>query len=392
MQQKMKIGIFTECYHPMRNGVVTSVETFRAGLEELGHEVFVFTTRYRNHRETDPHVQRFSAVQIPCAPDYPIAIPYAPISLGKVRRLGLDIVHSQSPFAMGRLALFFARRNDLPLVFTYHTMIAEYVHYIPFFRSITKKAARMISRNYANAADCVIAPTRAIQDLLRDYGVRSRIEVIPTGVDVAAVGKQQTPEWLATLAERKRILLFVGRLAVEKSVDFLIRAFAEVHARHPDTHLVLVGGGPWEGYLRRLARRLKVAESITFTGLVPKAEALGTYNGADVFVFSSTTETQGLVLIEAMAAGVPCVAVDSPASAEVIQGGRYGFLVPNDEKAMADRVCELLESPDLRRRFSDRARRRALDFSPLESARKLAQAYEECLRPRAQSQAAGAPA
>jgi 1,2-diacylglycerol 3-alpha-glucosyltransferase len=378
----MRIGIFSECYRPMLNGVVISVETFRAELERLGHEVFVLTTAYRNYHETDPHVQRFKSVQIPHFLDYPIAVPYAPWSLGRVRRLGLEIVHSQSPFAMGQMAAFFARRNRLPLVFTYHTMITEYVHYVPFFRSVTKAAARAISRSYANAADRVVTPTGAVRDLLRGYGVRSPIEVIPTGVDAAQVRAASPPEWMEPIADGKRILLYVGRLAVEKSVDFVLFAFAQIHARHPDTHLLLVGGGPWETYLRRLARRLGVAEHVTFTGLVPKEEALGAYHKAEVFVFPSTTETQGLVLVEAMAAGVPCVAVEAAASADVIQNGVSGYLVPKEETAMAGRVCEVLESPELRRRLSAGARRRALDFSPAGSARKLVRVYEECLAGR----------
>jgi len=322
----MKIGIFSEIYHPIQNGVVASIDALCAGLRAAGHDAIVVAP------------SGSSAVCVPSLPlptrtAYRLVLPL----LDRRQRAHvktLAVIHTHSPFVTGWMGVRYARRFGLPLIFTYHTQLEEYAHYVPFERSTTRRAASTLTRTYANLADTVVVPTAAMEARLRELGVHAPIAVIPTGIDTEhfASGRRDS-ELRARLGAREgdRLALLVSRLAKEKNIELAIRALPLIAGRH--VRLVLAGEGPERAPLLELARAAGVADRVHFLGHVPRAGLPALYASADVFVFPSLTETQGLVLAEALVAGLPVVAVDTPQSRDVLAGA--GRLVAPDPHAVA---------------------------------------------------------
>jgi glycosyltransferase involved in cell wall biosynthesis len=247
---------------------------------------------------------------------------------------GTSIVHTHSPFVTGWMGARYAKRMRVPLVFTYHTQLEEYAHYVPFERGATRKAATRLTRAYANGADVVIVPTPAMEERLRDLGVRTRIAVVPSGIDVALfAGGRRSDDLRARLgvAPGVKMVLSVGRLAREKNIELALEAFARLNDRA--AQLVVIGDGPHRAALERVAARLGVAERTTFAREFAREALPDAYKSADAFVFTSASETQGLVLVEALAANLPVVAVDTPQTRDVLAGA--GTLVAPEAGALA---------------------------------------------------------
>lgn len=373
----MNVAIFTEAYPPVLNGVAVSVGTFARELSSWVDQVYVFAPAFQGYREPADNVFRFRSFGLPQVPNYPIAWPFSLTLFQRFRRLKIDLIHSHSPFLLGRMGACLARHYRLPFVYTYHTLLAEYVHYLPFSPHWTRKAAVRFSRNFCNRADVVIAPSDNVRKLLRDYGVTSPIAVIPTGISLTVDPGQREcwrRRWGATPATL--VLLFVGRLAPEKNVELLLHAYARVQARHPETRLVLVGAGSGEKDYRGLAQRLGLSDHVHFAGAVPHPEIGGCYAAADLFAFPSVTETQGLSLGEAMAAGLPCVAARAYGTANTLRHGETGLLVEPDPERFAEALQTLVEDEALRRRLGQKAQQAIRACSPRESVRKLMAVYE----------------
>ncbi len=378
----MNIAIFSECYEPVVNGVVVSIKTFRRELIARGHTVYVFAPAYKGFRDEDPHVFRFASFKFPRQPDYPLALPFRRLP-PCYPELGVELVHSQSPFALGRLGAKAARRYDVPLVYTFHTMITEYTHYVPLPQPLLRAGARQVIRNYCALADWVIAPTSVIRDYLRELGVRTPIAVIPTGVELppaSADARQAVRERYAVPADAW-LLVSAGRLAKEKNIGFLLRAFARV-AEREDAYLLFLGGGPWEKQSREMARELGIEGRVRLPGFVPHEEVADCLAAGDLFVYASTTDTQAIVVAEALAAGLPAVAVRAFGPAEVIVDGESGVLVEEDEGRFASEVVRLLNDEGERARMSARARERARHFSPKVCCDKLLEVYSKALSGR----------
>jgi len=380
----MNVAFFCECFRPLRNGVVTSIETFRHQLTRLGHRVHIFAPEFPGYRNHDEDVYRFPSFTFPHVKDYPVAFPFAPRLTLAFRRLPVDIVHAQSPWWLGRLGAYLARRRNLPLVLTYHTLVTEYLHYIPLPRRIVKPALLALLRQYCNASDLVIVPTESIGDVLREQGVTTRIVPLPTGVDVAhiAQGNRQMIRDKYRLAPHTLALIYVGRMAFEKSVDFLLYAVAKPLRERENVVLFLVGSGPYEENVKAIAQQLGIAHKVIFVGSVPHDDVRHYLAASDIFVFASRTETQGIVIAEAMAAGLPCVAVDAYGVSTVLSHGVDGFLTIPDVHAFTLSLETLLDSPTLRQQFADNARRNARKFSAESSARRLVSLYEEVIENR----------
>ena len=372
------IGVFSECYRPMLNGVVTSVVTFSEQLRRLGYEVYIIAPGHPDAPREEDHVIRFPYLRPPFGPLYPLGMPWtAPRLRARVAQLPLDLVHSNSLFMMGRLGMRVARRRGVPLVFTYHTLIENYVHYVPLPSALVRWAARRTSRSYANQADWVVVPGRRSGDLLRQYGVTTPIEVIPTGIDMS----HARPERLRPIRgdfgvpESVPLLVYAGRLAKEKSLDFLLESFALVHARRDDAWLLMVGGGPAEDDCRALASALGIESRVRFAGYIPHADVFRCCAEADLFVFASRTETQGLVIAEAMSVGAPCVAVAASGVEDVVEHERNGLLTGPDREEFAAAVLRVLDDRSLRDRLSENARKTAASLSAEVCTAKLARLY-----------------
>lgn len=376
----LKIGMFTDSYRPYTSGVVRSIETTAARLTDLGHEVYIFAPSYPNY-EKEAGVFRFISVPTPNYPEFAIALPFSLYLRSTIRRIGLDVIHVHSPFSMGLLGARSARRYGLPLVFTYHTMYDQYVHYLPFAQGISRKVVLRLSRNFCNRCDVVITPTEVIRSIVSKH-VNTRVEAIPTGIETEEfIGAD--PGWLRRqygIGEKNKILLHLGRLGKEKNIGFLLQSFKIIRQSHPDTRLVIVGDGPERERLEQEARSLGLLDTVLFTGLLSRKQVINSYAGADLFIFASVTETQGLVLGEAKAAGLPVVAVEALGAAEMVNHGVDGFLTPLCLDSFVYRVSQLLADDKLRAAMSRNARVEADKISATNMARRLLDVYRDVLR------------
>ena len=372
----MKVAFFTEGYEPFINGVVTAINTLRDSLEQRGHEVVIFAPRHRSHEDNDDRVVRLPSITWSTW-GYPLLSPL----VGNTDVLaggGFDIVHSHHPFTMSRLATRLARRHGLPIIYTFHTMLSEYGKYVPLLSKVASRWLTSAFLRHCAEVDCVTASTSAVRDFMREQGVRTRIATVPLGVPLMSPspdGRDRVRHMLG-LAPEMPTLLYAGRLAREKRVDLLFRAIAQLRRTH-EFRLCVAGSGPTERSLRRLAQRLDICSRVIFCGSVPHGQMADYYAAADLFVFPSPTDTMGLVLVEAMGAGLPCIAIGKYGPAEVVIDGETGLVVPFDEARFAEATATLLSDRHLRQRMACAARQRARDFDPLLAGDAMLEAYRE---------------
>ena len=354
----MRIALFTNNYLPFCGGVTISVETLRRGLEARGHEVWVMAPRFRGVRDGGPGVLRYPSIPATTYPEFPLAIPYAPAVTARVRALDVDIFHAHHPFLLGPAAGRLARSAGRPVVFTYHTRYEKYAHYVPLTRTLVETAAVALSTRFAKRVDAVIAPSVVVRDELVRRGVRAPVSVVPTGVDLASFrpGDRLVARRALALADHDPVLLYVGRLDREKSVDRVLLAFERVASTVPRARLLVVGHGKEAERLRRRAEALAAAGGVQFLGARAHDTLPVCYQAADLFLFASETETQGLVLAEAAACGLPAVAVNASGCDEVVRDGETGLLTKSDPTALAEAAIGLLLDGERRASMAGRAR------------------------------------
>jgi len=382
----LHIAFFTNYYHPVVNGVVRSVASFREILMKQGHNVFIFAQSAESYKDHEPFIFRYPSLPLPLPGDIAAAIPVSPFVDQLLPALKLDVVHTHHPILLGQTAARKAAELNLPLVFTFHTQYWEYTHYIPFpqeaIQDFLKNAVHRWLHDFMQKCQHIIIPSESLRDILvRDYGLTDRYTVIPTGTNLdpflKADGKSLRSEqgW-----QDETVVISVGRLAPEKNWDTLLRAFARLHADHPDMRLILIGDGPARQTLESLSSELGVDDQVTFTGAVPFEEIPRYLKAADLFAFASVTETQGLVTIEAMAAGLPVVAVDGPGTRDIIEHGKQGFLTENDPDALAKGMEKLLSDSQRRKRFSNNALKKARMFDVNLLGEQLVGVYEQAIQ------------
>jgi glycosyltransferase involved in cell wall biosynthesis len=389
----MKIAFFTEGYDPFLNGVVTSIKTLRAALQRQGHEVVIFAPAYPGYRDDDERVVRLPSVRW-LKGHYPSLSPLAR-NTDVLAGQGFDIVHSHHPFTMGQLSARLAKKHGLPLIYTYHTMLNEYGQYAPLFSSAAQHWLVRRCQRHCAQADGVTSATAVVREVLRSQGVRTPIVVRPEGVPAIrpSAGARERLRRELGVPEQTPLLLYAGRLAREKRLDMLLRSAARL-GRGRAFRLCLAGGGPMEAELRKLAVELGMAERVTFCGWVEHAKLADYYAAADLFLFPSPADAMGIVLVEAMSAGLPCVAVDKYGPSEVVIDGLTGILTAFDESDFSDATRRLLDNPFLRQRMAAAARLRAHDFDPDVTTARFVQLYEDAIaqhermRPRSAWEAA----
>jgi len=353
--------MFADSYLPEINGVVTSLVSSTRELRRRGHRVIVIAPSHEGAVDDDPDVFRLRSSPFPFYPQFRMAFPLPAKLLATLPRMPFDVIHVHSMFFIGCLGAYLAQFRRMPLVFTYHTLWTEYAHYVPVDPGFTRAQAVWVSREFCNRATRVIAPTHGIRTLLATYGVNRPATVLPSGVDVS-VFELSVADAPRIRAGGGPIALFVGRLGKEKNVDLVLDAFDVAARRIPDLRLIVVGSGPHEEALRRHANELASSPRIRFTGALDQRELGAYYAAADAFVFASTTETQGLVLLEAMTHGVPVAAVDCPVSREVV-AGESGLLCAERAGELGEALVALVRAGE-----DERARRIA-------SAKNVARPY-----------------
>jgi len=368
----LRVGLFTECYHPIRNGIVASLDALSFALRARGHDAIFVTPEMPGYRDTSDDVVRVPSLPLPTRTSYRLTVPY----LSKAQ--SFSIVHTHSPFITGWLGARVARRTNVPLVFTYHTQLEEYAHYVPFEAHATRTAASQLTRSYANAADAVIVPTLSMRARLRDLGVRTRIEVVPSGIDVALFARGRRSNALRQrlgVAPGESMILSVGRLGREKNLELSIEAFAKLG--DPSARFVIVGDGPHREALQRFAARAGVESRTTFAREFDRSALPDAYASADAFIFTSVSETQGLVLVEALAAGARIVAVDTPQTREVLGGAAE--IVRSDAAELAAALERTLASSGAPAESDAVARR----FDAVAVGDRILSLYQDLLHARA---------
>lgn len=355
----MTIGIFTDTYHPQISGVDTSIKVLCRGLAALGHRTIIFTTTDPGAREPETDVYRLPSVPLFFLPTRRVAFAVPPRLLAKIKSLELDVVHTHTEFSMGYFGKIAAGVLGLPIAHTYHTMYEDYTHYLARGRLITPAGARRFSRNFCNGATVVTTPTEKMRELLLQYGVRKPIHTIPTGIEFDKFNPYPEAELLAARAELglsgdDPVLVTVGRVAKEKGMDTVIRALPLILAKIPNVKYVSVGDGPYTAELEILAHSLGVGASVIFAG--PRCwSVIGKYYQiGDIFVSASTSETQGIVYIEAMASKVPLIVKRDKSVDDILLDGRTGLFFDNPEE-LANHAISLLKNPDRRRTLAANA-------------------------------------
>lgn len=378
----MRITIFTNAYKPTISGVVRSIDVFRRGLIAAGNEVHIIAPEHENYEDEDPYIFRFPALDLPERLDLSLLIPLKTPMAPTIRGIKPALIHSQHPFVMGGMATTFAGDLMLPLVFTFHTRYDEYAQqYVPIAPRLAGWLTEEIVGRYLEKCTAVVAPTPSIRDLiLQDYGPGVPVTVVPTPVDLSAYQDLDPGPVRTTLkAEDGELLLYVGRIVGEKNLDFLIRVFARIAPQRPQARLMMIGEGTHRRSLLDLAQRLGLGERVMLPGAVPYSEVPHYAAAADLFVFSSVTDTQGLVLIEAMAAGTPVVAVEAPGSVDVLADGG-GILVLPREEDFADAVLELLSNEPRRRAMGRKAMTTAQRYSIPAATERLLSVYRTAIK------------
>jgi glycosyltransferase involved in cell wall biosynthesis len=375
--------MLSDVYFPRVNGVSTSIQTFRNQLARLGHESWLIIPAYGNAASEETGILRVPSHRVLFDPeDRRMELRMVLRHLPQLRDRHFDVIHIQTPFVAHYAGVLLSQRLGLPRVETYHTLFEEYLyHYVPFVpKSWMRALARRFSRNQCNNLDALVVPSGAVLEVLRAYGVSVPIEIIPTGIEMDKLAGGDGDAFRAHhgIAPGRPTLVHVGRVAFEKNIDFLLRVLVRVRQRIPGVLLVIAGEGPALNQLKRLATRLGLDGSVLFVGYQDRNQALlDCYRAGDVFVFASRTETQGLVLLEAMAVGVPVVAAAILGTKDILGPERGALVAAVDEVEFASKAVALLENDELRERLSRDAQDYAREWDARRMAERLAEFYAQ---------------
>lgn len=374
----MRILFISNAYDPSLSGVVTSMKTFRKALQEAGHEVFIFAPRYNHFTDADSQILRFPAFDLTGIVDLSYAWPSRKMMIEAARQIKPDVIHSQHPSVMGDRAVDIARELKIPLVATMHCKYDDYAHeYTPVLRKFVRNTIRKSVGIFVKKCDQIIVPAPNVEKWINEtYSPSIPVSIIPTPIDTTVFKRRKDNVIEKTFfVPREDALLYIGRLSAEKNLDFLIRTMPLILEKRPSTRLILVGKGPRRRHLYRLAKKFGVDHALVLAGTAPGSDIPCLAASAAVFVFSSTIETQALSMLEAMAAGTPVVALDSPATRDVLSNGG-GVLTPPDKQVFATEVISLLNDTARQKKLGSQARRNALGYSIPETTKKLLAVYQ----------------
>ena len=381
----MRILMISDVYFPRINGVSTSIESFRHALADLDVDVQVIAPHYPAPHPTDDRVIRVPSQRVPFDPEDRL-MGQGPLkqALHQAASNNYDLVHVQTPFAAHYAGLKFARNQRLPCVATYHTHFEEYLYnYVPIVpKGILRSLARQLAQRQCNALDAVIVPSHAMQDTLTAYGVTAPMHRVPTGIPVAHFRRPASTDFSTAFRQRHGIpidapmALFVGRAAHEKNIGFLLDAMPHALQDCPQLVMTIAGEGPALPALKRQAEQLGIAEQVFFVGYLDRQTELpACYAAADIFAFASRTETQGLVLLEAMAAGVPVLAFAYLGTCDIVEPGRGAIAAPQTVETFGLALASLANDPAKRQQMAAEAIAFANEWTTEACARRMASVY-----------------
>ena len=383
----MRIAFFTNCYKPLVNGVVTSISSLKEAYKRKGHEVYVFAPKVEDYVDQEKNVFRYRSVNLTSKVKYPLPIPLSLRVKKVITEFNPDIVHIHHPFLLSSSAIMYGKKLGIPKILTIHTQYEQYAYYVsPIPERVTHEAIKMIISNLAYKTDCITTPSASMKELIEGYGVKNRIEVIPNAIHL--ISFQEDNELKRTgikkkynLKEDDKIILFVGRVASEKSIDMIIKALAIIKKRSiGKVKLLIVGDGPAMDELKQLTRSLKAEEDVIFVGTVSYEEIRHYYKMAYVFTIASTTETFGIVTIEALASGIPVVAIKAPGAVDILTDGLDGLLVDDDVEKFANALEKIIKEPELREKLSRGALKTSEKYSINKISERMLNLYREVIK------------
>ncbi|MEX0617110.1 MAG: glycosyltransferase [Candidatus Woykebacteria bacterium] len=378
----MRVVFFTDTYWPQINGVAENIETTKAQLERKGHEVLVVAPKVPGYQDKDQNILRLPAVKFIKNPEQRFIVPIPEKSLRALFREKIDIIHVQTQGSAGFLGWEIAQLKGVPCVITYQTLLNRYTHYFLNGTLFRPKMAEVGSRIFCNLGEIVVVPTERVKKELESWGVTKEISVVPGGVELERF-KSQSKGFLRTklkLDKNQKIILYLGRLGKEKSVDFIIESLTKLLKEEESVYLVIVGDGPERDHLENLVKRLNLSKKVLFTGFIERKDVPKVYGDSDIFVFASKTETQGLTVPEAMLAELPVVVVEDPAFEGVVVDRKTGLSAKFNKKDFANKVRALLEDEEFRKKLGKKGKEFAENkFSAQVQAGRLVEVYKKAI-------------
>lgn len=378
----MNIAIFTNNYLPNPYGVSGSIESFRKQFERKGHTVYIFAPSCKNHTDENPCVFRYPSLDIRYKIKFPLVIPYS-FKMDKIiKGLDLDIIHSQHPNLLGTAARKWATHKNIPLVFTWHTLYDHYAHFFPLIpRNVAANYIIKKAVNYANRSDFVITPTDSVREIIQKWGVTNQnIAAIPTGVEEEFY---QNPDRNKirekfNIEENETLLLLVSRLTQEKNIEFLFNAVIKVLKNNKNVRFLTAGDGYLLTKLKKMISENSLESRIILAGIAEKKELKNYYAAGDIFVYASKSETQGMIITEAMYSGLPIAAVNATGVCDLVRNNQNGFLVPENETELINAVQKLVYNKPLREQFGQESKKIAQEkFTDSICAEKMLEVYEK---------------
>lgn len=384
----MNIALFTDTFYPEINGVANSVYILKNELEQIGHTVYVFTTTTPGSPEYEHNVFRVPSIPFALITERRVGIFYQPKLASIIKKLDLDLIHTHTEFSLGIFGRLMAKELKLPMVHTYHTIYEDYTHYLTRFKTLDRRAkafARVFTKMCCNTVEQVIVPTQKVKDLLLTYSVNKEISIVPTGVDLkkfnpALYSKEDVLRLKKQydIQEPDKVMLYLGRVSKEKNIGEIIEAMPEYMSRRKNVKFVIVGNGPEMDILKQMVTDRDLAHRILFTGAQPWDNIGLFYQMGDVFVSGSTSETQGLTYIEAMAAGLPIVARRDRCLEDILVPGWNGYDF-TDRKGLLEGLDAILFGTD-NVSYGENAIKNVQKLSTEAFARNVEKVYEEVMK------------
>ena len=382
----MNILFISDVFFPRVNGVSTSIHTFANELKALGHQVTLIAPSYSDEDKHENWIVRVPSHKIYFDPEDRL------MNFGKLKALlpwieerHFDVIHIHTPFTAHYVGIYFGKKLDIPVVETYHTFFEDYLHhYLPFIpQFISRKLARTISRRQCNAVDGIVSPSKPMLDVLKQYGINTSSEVVATGLDESSFAKVDGESFRIShdIPLTQPMLLYVGRVAHEKNIEFLLDMHVKLIQKHPDALLVITGEGPAEESIKASIARLGLVNKVKMIGYLDRShELIACYKAADIFVFASKSETQGLVLLEAMAQGTAVVALAELGTKSILIEGEGVLIAKDDTSDFAGKVSILLSDSIKRQGIGEKGRQYAeAKWSAHALAKKVAKFYKNII-------------